>query len=115
MKIEPQVDTAQHTTSLRLTGELDVHQAKVLKAAAFELFRDEPWTYVVDLAGITYLDSSGLGMLVYLQKEIGRRAGRLKIINVQDSVFKVFDLTKLTTFFDLSQAATAADSRGGTA
>ncbi len=106
MKIEPTVNESNRQATIKIAGELDVHQSKMLKAAAFDVFRDGPWTYIFDMAQVTYLDSSGLGMLVFLQKEIVKRGGELQIINLKDTVYKVFELTKLTNFFKLSVAAT---------
>jgi anti-sigma B factor antagonist len=51
---------------------------------------------------VAYLDSSGLGMLVYIKKEIGRHNGKLKILNLNEQVLNVFKLTKLDEFFEIA-------------
>ena len=104
MKIDHHIDAGQKAILFKVTGELDVHQAKVLRAAVQEVLRGEEegaWSYEFDLGGVAYLDSSGLGMLVYLQKEITRRKGTMSLTQVQEAVAKVFEITKLDGFFTL--------------
>ncbi len=103
MKIDCRIDKNAKTKTFVLEGELDVHNVKNLKSAVSESLENENgWTYILDLGEVSYLDSSGLGMLVYIKKEIGHEEGNLKIINIQSQVFNVFKLTRLDEFFDLS-------------
>jgi anti-anti-sigma factor len=50
---------------------------------------------------VSYLDSSGLGMLVYLKKELDRHDGKLIITHLHEPVLNVFKITKLDTFFGI--------------
>lgn len=103
MKIDYQINKENKTKKFVLEGELDVHNVKNLKSAVSESLEEEAgWTYILDLGEVTYLDSSGLGMLVYIKKEITHEEGNLKIINIQSQVFNVFKLTRLDEFFDIS-------------
>ncbi len=102
MKIDCQIDAGQKTKVFKIEGELDVHHVKNLKAEVMEALEGEGWTYELDMDQVGYLDSSGLGMLVYLKKEIIRHEGKLKIKNLHEPVLNVFKLTKLDDFFQLS-------------
>ncbi len=103
MQIDYQINKEAKTKTFVLEGELDVHNVKNLKSAVSEsLENEEGWSYILDLGNVSYLDSSGLGMLVYIKKEITHEEGNLKIINVQSQVFNVFKLTRLDEFFDIS-------------
>ena len=103
MQIDYQINKETKTKTFVLEGELDVHNVKNLKSAVSEsLENEEGWSYILDLGNVSYLDSSGLGMLVYIKKEITHEEGNLKIINVQSQVFNVFKLTRLDEFFDIS-------------
>lgn len=101
VKIELKTSNENKTKVFQLEGELDVHQAKTLKSDIIDSLEDSGWTYELDMDKVTYLDSSGLGMLVYLKKEIGKRQGQFKISNLNEPVLNVFKLTKLDTFFGL--------------
>ncbi|HNW33332.1 MAG TPA: STAS domain-containing protein [Candidatus Ozemobacteraceae bacterium] len=102
MKIEFQVNAVSQRKTFILDGELDVHQAKTLKSVVMEAIEEGVWTYVIEMGRVGYIDSSGLGMLVYLKKEILRNQGRLVISKPTEAVLNVFRLTKLNEFFELS-------------
>jgi anti-sigma B factor antagonist len=102
MKIECQTDNASKKRVYCLEGELDVHQVKILKNHLLDDLKNAPEdAYVLNLAKVGYLDSSGLGMLVYLKKEIGRNGGSFSLTNLNEQVRNVFRLTKLEDFFGL--------------
>ena len=105
ISIESTTDTERKQKSYLLDGELDVHQAKELRTRLLEDLEDGGWQYILDMSHITYLDSSGLGMLVYLKKEIIRHGGRLTLTGLQDQVANVFCLTRLDEFFEIPPKA----------
>jgi anti-sigma B factor antagonist len=102
MKIECLIDNDKKVKTFKIEGELDVHHVKNLKSKIMDTVEEPSWTYVLDMNEVGYLDSSGLGMLVYLKKEIAKHEGELKIINLHEPVMNVFKLTKLDDFFGLS-------------
>ena len=57
--------------------------------------------FILDLNGVTFIDSSGLGALVACCSTIRKQGGTLKLIQVPDKVKSLLDLTKLTDFFEL--------------
>lgn len=101
MKIELKIDEAKKTKIFQIEGELDVHHVKNLKSDVLESLEPPGWTYELDMNRVTYLDSSGLGMLVYLKKEILKHEGHLRITNIHEPVLNVFKLTKLDSFFEI--------------
>ncbi len=102
MKIERKRDDANRIKVFLISGELDVHHVKNLKSELLEELEPPGWTYELNMDKVTYLDSSGLGMLVYLKKEIVKHEGKLKISNLHEPVLNVFKLTKLDSFFEIS-------------
>ena len=63
----------------------------------------------VDLSGIRYINSSGIGVLVSLLTKFRSRGGELVLINLAEQPRKMLTLTKLTTIFTL--ATSTADAR----
>jgi anti-anti-sigma factor len=57
---------------------------------------------VLDFCNINFIDSSGLTMIINLYKNLLAHEKSLKIINVNDIVFDIFDVTKLNTFVQVS-------------
>lgn len=103
MKVDFKLDKEAKIKTFVIEGELDVHNVKNLKSDVSESLEDEEgWTFILDMGGVTYLDSSGLGMLVYIKKEITSQKGVLKLLNIQPQVLNVFKLTRLDEFFDLT-------------
>lgn len=102
MKIECHVDKEQKIKVFNVEGELDVHHVKNLKSEIMDSIESTGWTYELNMDKVAYLDSSGLGMLVYIKKEIGRHNGRLRIVKLNEPVLNVFKLTKLDEFFEIS-------------
>ena len=80
MKITLKTDKDKLMKVFQIAGELDVHHVKNLKAEVMESLEGEGWVYQLDMDEVSYLDSSGLGMLVYLKKEIVKHEGTLKIV-----------------------------------
>ncbi len=102
MKIECQIDSEKKIKVFHVDGELDVHHVKNLKSEVMDSIESTGWVYELNMDKVAYLDSSGLGMLVYLKKEISRHNGKLRIVKLKEPVLNVFKLTKLDDFFELS-------------
>jgi len=56
---------------------------------------------VVDLSGVDFLDSSGLGSLIALLKRVSERGGDMKIAGLQKKVRMVFEITRAFKVFDI--------------
>lgn len=57
--------------------------------------------YVVDFKYTQYIDSSALGMLINLQKKASQNGGRVKLINSNDQVKKLFVISHFDKKFDI--------------
>ena len=78
-------------------GELDVSSAPKLRQALVELVAAAPGPplVVVDLAGVDFLDSTGLGVLLGGLKRVRARDGALALCRAEPQVRKVFDVTRV--------------------
>ena len=66
---------------------------------------------VLNLAGISYIDSTGLGELVSGYRMIKSEGGELKLLNLNNKVAELLEITKLYTVFDIhNQEAEAVAS-----
>lgn len=82
---------------LRLEGELDVSTTARLRAALNQQLVDEGQVHlVVDLTGLTFMDSSGLGALVRAQRQARGLRGTFAVVCPGGPVLKVMTLTGLT-------------------
>lgn len=70
---------------------------------------DRPGPVVLDLSGVTFLDSSGLGAVVAAQKLLGQSRS-LELAALQSAVAKVMQLTRMDTIFAIHDSVDAAYS-----
>lgn len=65
-------------------------------------------TIVINLEGVDYIDSSGIGALIYISSTVKKKALKLALSNVHGSVKKVIELTKLTGYFPIANSVEEA-------
>jgi anti-anti-sigma factor len=82
---------------LIVRGEIDAASAPVLLAAFDDLTLNEP--IQVDMAGVTFMDSSGLHALLTQAIRIRESDGSIHVANPSDAVHRVVELTGLDEFF----------------
>ncbi|MFY1635567.1 STAS domain-containing protein [Solwaraspora sp. WMMB335] len=80
---------------LRLVGEIDMLTAVQLSAAVNELLSDAPARIVLDMGGITFCDSQGLGTLVVLTRKASHAQSLLLLTNVGEFLLRVLSITGL--------------------
>jgi anti-sigma B factor antagonist len=88
-------------TILDITGEIDLYNAPEIKDIINKLIEEQKYNVIINLEKVSYIDSSGIGALISSLSNLKKYQGGLKIINVYASVRKVFELTKLTSFFEI--------------
>ncbi len=79
-----------------------------LKEKAKDLFEQGNRKLVVDLGGVNYINSTGIGALVGLHAMYTKGQGKIKLCNMGKSVQNVFVITKLTSVFDVEETRDAA-------
>jgi anti-sigma B factor antagonist len=90
----------QDRVVVTVRGELDVATSPLLRAALAELVEAAGVPcIVVDLAGVTFIDSAGVHALVEASKRLGGGGGELVLSGVKPGAFKVLDVCGLTSVF----------------
>ncbi|MFC1504162.1 STAS domain-containing protein [Spirochaetota bacterium] len=84
-----------------IKGEIDLYNAPEIKESIKQQIDQGHKKVIINLENVSYIDSSGIGALISSLSNLKKIGGGLKIINVYDSVRKVFELTKLTSFFQI--------------
>ncbi len=82
-------------------GEIDLYNAPDIKELIKNSIESQKYNILINLDKVSYIDSSGIGALISSLSNLKKYQGSLKIINVHGSVRKVFELTKLTNFFEI--------------
>ncbi len=94
-----------------VTGEIDVYTAPKLRDRITELVADGVYDIVIDMEGVEFLDSTGLGVLVGGLKKVRAHEGSLSLVCTQDRLLKIFQITGLSKVFAIHDTAEAALAR----
>ena len=92
-------------------GRLDANTAKDLKRIISDQLSGGHLKLILDFAGLTFIDSSGLGTLVAGLRGASTKGGDICIAGMSDQVRTLFELTRLNkvfTCFDTVQSALEA-------
>ena len=76
-------------------GDLDMGTADQMKRTLSDLVEKGQSKLVMDLTGVAYVDSSGLGALVAAMKQARAVGGNLKLCGLQEDVRSIFEMTRL--------------------
>ena len=104
------------TAVIALEGEVDIYSAPQFKEALLTGIDDGATTIIVDLAHVTFIDSTALGVLVSGAKRVRPKNGHLDIVCVDENITRIFEITGLDRIFGIfATREEALTSSGGTA
>lgn len=79
---------------VRLTGELDHHEAEILRNKWKGMMYENPIKHViVNLESVTFMDSSGLGVILGRYKEVLQLGGEMIVCSITPSIERLFDMS----------------------
>ncbi|NHC16200.1 STAS domain-containing protein [Motilibacter sp. E257] len=82
-------------TVVRIAGEIDAHTAPQLRTRLIEIVAEGRARLVLDLTGVTFFDSTALGVLVGAQRRVRALDGHLGVVTDRPLTVKVFRMTGL--------------------
>ena len=88
-------------TIVHVAGEIDVYTAPLLREVLDKQVAAGRTDLVVDLEKVTFMDSTGLGVLVGRLKLVRGQNGTLRIVSAQERILKVFKITGLDKVFHI--------------
>ena len=84
-----------------LDGDLDLTASPALREALIDLFNSGHHQLVVDMSGVKFVDSTGLGVLVGGLKRATVHEGSLHVVCTEPDVLRIFRMTGLHKLFPL--------------
>jgi len=97
---------------LPLHGEIDLHVSPQIATSLQATIARKPAQLLVDLSGVTYVDSSGLAALIDAMQRVQQYGGKFGIVGLQETVRSIFEIARLDQVFrifpDLESASLAA-------
>ena len=86
---------------LSLEGRLDLASASALKETSKEVLAKQSKKMILNLGKVDFINSSGLGALVSVLKEVRNNQGAMKLTNLAPYVKEIFDITQLSNIFEI--------------
>jgi anti-sigma B factor antagonist len=102
MQLRTDVSEMAGWTVVSLYGELDVATSPTLREQLIQLVGDGSTRLVLDLEGVDFLDSTGLGTIVSALKRARTHGGDLRLVCTQARIMRLFEITGLDKAVPLS-------------
>ncbi|NMA68314.1 MAG: STAS domain-containing protein [Desulfitobacterium sp.] len=96
-----EINVQQNEVHVLLEGKIYVEDAAVLREKLLELLEQGQSRFVFHLHNLSYIDSSGLGVLVAIHKKALERNGKIVVKGLQGAVKELFLLTRLNKVFEI--------------
>lgn len=92
-----QIQVDDHT--IRVTGEIDAHTAPAIA----DVVRSTDGDVDLDLAGVAFVDSSGLRVLIESHQLLEERGERLRILDPSPAVQRMFELSVVDEYLNIAR------------
>lgn len=103
MQIEERV--VNNVTVLDLKGKMTLGEGdELLKDKINSLLQQDRKQILLNLEGVPYIDSAGLGEIVRTYTTVSRQGGKLKLVNLTKRITDLLSITKLLTVFETFDA-----------
>jgi anti-sigma B factor antagonist len=84
---------------LPLEGEIDLHVSPRVSASLGAMMESKPPRLVVDLSKVSYIDSSGLAVLIEAMQNVEAYGGKFILAGIQENVKPIFEIARLDQVF----------------
>jgi len=109
MRLDVELQCIRRTLIVRLKGELDHHTADSVRLRMEEAIEQEDiHDVIVSLKQLTFMDSSGLGVMIGRYKQITAKGGKMIVCDVNPAVHRLFEMSglfKIVTLLDNEEVA----------
>jgi anti-sigma B factor antagonist len=100
--------SAELSNTLPLEGEIDLHVSPRIAASLSAMIERKPKKLVVDLAKVSYIDSSGLAVLIEAMQNVQAYGGKFALAGLQEAVRPIFEIARLDQVFGIYPDVAAA-------
>jgi anti-sigma B factor antagonist len=95
----PKAATAASPRVISLEGEIDLHVSPRIAATLITAVKEKPRNLIVDLAKVSYIDSSGLAVLIEAMQSVEKYGGKFALAGLQENVKPIFEIARLDQVF----------------
>lgn len=102
------VEQQENVVVIHISGEVDMSSSPDLRKVLLHEVRQKRPKIIIDLSGVSYIDSSGLATLIECLQGVSKYKGTLIIVGLRPNVRDVFEIAKLDEVFDLRETVDEA-------
>ena len=81
------------------SGEIDIYSSLKFKEEILKNFNSKKTDILIDGEKLEYIDSTGLGALIYILKSLKDDDYKIHLMNIKPNIKKLFDITELDKLF----------------
>ena len=109
MGLHSMFDVKEDVLIVRLAGELDHHESELLRNNWKDMMYQNPIKHVIlNLENVTFMDSSGLGVILGRYKEVLQLGGEMVVCSISPSIKRLFEMSGLFKIVRLEENETFA-------
>lgn len=86
---------------LSIEGELDMNNVPLVREQLAAVVAQQVPQVLLDLSGLSYIDSSGLALFIENLQRIQAYGGKLRLFGLRESVRQIFEISRLDQVFQL--------------
>ena len=86
---------------LPLEGESDLHVSPRITNTLNAAVKGKPHNLVIDMENVSYIDSSGLAVLIEAMQKVEKYGGKFALAALQESVKPIFEIARLDQVFQI--------------
>ena len=91
-------------TICTLEGEININTSPELRKKFTQVIEANEKKVLIDCAGVSYLDSSGLATLIEILQRLKKINGKLRFCNINEKVKNILEITKLVNLFEIFES-----------
>ena len=91
---------------LPLEGEIDLHRSPRVERSLDSMIKKRPDHLVVDMSGVTFIDSSGVAVLIRALQNIQEYGGKFSLRGLNEKVRPIFEIARLDQVFVIDSPET---------
>ena len=102
MDIKKQWNESNNIWNITLKGEIDIYNVPEFKEILLSIPDEKEGNINIDCTDLTYIDSTGLGVLISMFKRVKEYQGSIKVTNLKPHIAKIFTITGLDKTFSVT-------------
>jgi anti-sigma B factor antagonist len=97
--IEKNYKEEQDQWTIKLSGEMDINSSDEVKQELQDIIDQNIADIEIDCAELSYIDSTGIGVLIGILKKIKKSDKKIVLKNTKDNIKRLFNITGLDKIF----------------